>query len=152
MTEKMSNTQLKKLGARLAKSRPRDGSDLDLLDEYRDHINGHLREMEAIVRRACPDVSTRIKTHDTLFDKLTKIDLGKIQDVGGARCVVPDREAQDRLSAVLRAVLPVEKIVDRRADPRCGYRAIHLIVEFPDKCPIEVQIRTEWQKVSKVSS
>ena len=38
----------------------------------------------------------------------------------------------------------VPKIVDRRAEPMHGYRAVHVIV-FPEDAPIEIQVRTEWQ-------
>jgi hypothetical protein len=35
-------------------------------------------------------------------------------------------------------------VVDRRAEPVNGYRAVHVIV-FPESVPIEIQIRTELQ-------
>lgn len=36
------------------------------------------------------------------------------------------------------------KVVDRRANPVNGYRAVHVVV-FPEGVPIEIQIRTELQ-------
>jgi ppGpp synthetase/RelA/SpoT-type nucleotidyltranferase len=35
-------------------------------------------------------------------------------------------------------------VIDRRAEPMHGYRAVHVIV-FPDGAPIEIQVRTAWQ-------
>jgi hypothetical protein len=36
------------------------------------------------------------------------------------------------------------RLIDRRADPRYGYRAVHLIVRI-DQMPLEIQIRTQMQ-------
>lgn len=59
-----------------------------------------------------------------------------------------DRRAQDSLVARLSNLFedsarPVKQ-VDRRADPRSGYRAVHLIVHVDD-VPVEIQVRTELQ-------
>jgi ppGpp synthetase/RelA/SpoT-type nucleotidyltranferase len=35
-------------------------------------------------------------------------------------------------------------VIDRRADPRAGYRAVHVVVRI-DGLPVEVQFRTELQ-------
>jgi ppGpp synthetase/RelA/SpoT-type nucleotidyltranferase len=146
MAEKTSNSELNKLGKRIAASLPNPkDADLDLLDQYRNHLLEHLRNVEEVVSAACPGVVSRMKTHATLFDKLGNFDLAKIQDVGGVRCVVNNRDRQDQLTAELQALLPIDKVVDRRSDPRSGYRAVHLIVIFEDRCPVEIQIRTELQ-------
>jgi ppGpp synthetase/RelA/SpoT-type nucleotidyltranferase len=146
MSIKASNSELKRLGRRIAESLPNPATgDLDLLDEYRNHIGAHLRDVEEIISALSRDVVSRLKTHATLFDKLAKLDLAKIQDVGGARCIVRNREVQDQLTTELQNLLPVDRVVDRRADARSGYRAVHLIVIFDDRCPIEIQIRTELQ-------
>jgi ppGpp synthetase/RelA/SpoT-type nucleotidyltranferase len=59
-----------------------------------------------------------------------------------------DRDEQDRvverLSAAFAAAARAPRIVDRRAKPVQGYRAVHVIV-YPDAFPIEIQVRTRWQ-------
>jgi ppGpp synthetase/RelA/SpoT-type nucleotidyltranferase len=98
-------------------------------------------------------VSSRIKNTGTITEKLRRSDrasLDTIQDLAGIRIVMDgsDRRAQDSLVARLsdlfeEATRPVRQ-VDRRADPRSGYRAVHLIVHVDD-VPVEIQVRTELQ-------
>jgi hypothetical protein len=53
-------------------------------------------------------------------------------------------EAKDQISKFYSAPSCRLREVDRRADPRSGYRAVHLIVHV-DELPVEIQIRTELQ-------
>jgi ppGpp synthetase/RelA/SpoT-type nucleotidyltranferase len=59
-----------------------------------------------------------------------------------------DRGGQDVLVAGLADLFSGERrtprVVDRRAEPVQGYRAVHVIV-FPQGIPIEIQVRTRWQ-------
>lgn len=65
-----------------------------------------------------------------------------------------DRRGQDGVVAQLCTLFGDEdrapKIIDRRAVPMHGYRAVHVIV-FPDGEPIEIQVRTarqhEWAEL-----
>jgi ppGpp synthetase/RelA/SpoT-type nucleotidyltranferase len=58
------------------------------------------------------------------------------------------RAEQDRLVSELTALFAAEprppRVVDRRAMPIEGYRAVHVIV-YPDGHPMEIQVRTRWQ-------
>jgi ppGpp synthetase/RelA/SpoT-type nucleotidyltranferase len=58
------------------------------------------------------------------------------------------RAEQDRvveqLSATFSTAPRAPRIVDRRAKPVQGYRAVHVIV-YPESFPIEIQVRTRWQ-------
>jgi len=59
-----------------------------------------------------------------------------------------DRARQDELVGQLVSLFPNEarapKVIDRRASPTYGYRAVHVIV-FPDAVPVEIQVRTRLQ-------
>jgi ppGpp synthetase/RelA/SpoT-type nucleotidyltranferase len=97
-------------------------------------------------------VSSRIKNTGTIIEKLGRpgASLHTIQDLAGMRIVMDGsgRLAQDSLVARLSDLFedsarPVKQI-DRRADPRSGYRAVHLIVHVND-VPVEIQVRTELQ-------
>ena len=53
-------------------------------------------------------------------------------------------EARDRISEFYTTEGSRWRVIDRREDPRFGYRALHLVV-FVDDLPVEIQIRTELQ-------
>ncbi len=86
------------------------------------------------------------KTTQSIVQKLQreKIRLTQIQDIAGCRLVVPRVLDQDRAVASLREVFPDAHVMDRRANPSHGYRAVHVIVEISGKT-IEIQVRTDFQ-------
>jgi putative GTP pyrophosphokinase len=69
--------------------------------------------------------------------------LTQMQDIAGCRIVVTDALEQDRLIAQPREMFEVT-IIDRRASPSHGYRAVHVVVKVGN-LPVEVQVRTELQ-------
>ena len=79
--------------------------------------------------------TTRVKTTGTLVEKLRReapMRLSQVQDLAGARIVVRDRLAQDK---IVRAISEdcaasgrVCKVMDRRDRPSHGYRAVHIIM------------------------
>ena len=95
--------------------------------------------------------TTRPKTTPTITDKLRRthgMELSRIQDLAGARITVRNLtaqdEAKDKISEFYTAQGCRWREIDRRKDPRFGYRAMHLVVHF-DGLPVEIQIRTELQ-------
>jgi len=95
-------------------------------------------------------VTARTKTLGTLVEKLRRPPLIKfpyIRDVSGVR-IVGDMllSEQNRIGEHLRGVfeLPESAVIDRRAQPESGYRALHVSVAW-DGLLAEVQIRTELQ-------
>ena len=53
-------------------------------------------------------------------------------------------DEQDQVSAKILSVWPDAKRIDRREDPRSGYRAFHLVPKVMG-CRVEIQIRTIYQ-------
>lgn len=51
---------------------------------------------------------------------------------------------QERVVSSLRALFPESAIVDRRANPSHGYRAVHIIARISEKL-VEIQVRTPLQ-------
>jgi ppGpp synthetase/RelA/SpoT-type nucleotidyltranferase len=95
--------------------------------------------------------SGRVKTTTTMTDKLRRthgMELSRMQDLAGARLVVHDLAAQDEARDKISEFYAREnypcRVIDRRADPRFGYRAIHLVVRVDDVLT-EIQIRTDLQ-------
>ncbi len=96
--------------------------------------------------------TTRIKNTGTILEKLRRYGgswLKSLHDLAGMRIVGDfDRAGQDALVAQLVEMFSSEerqpRLVDRRAEPVQGYRAVHVIV-FPSGIPVEIQIRTRWQ-------
>ena len=97
--------------------------------------------------------TSRVKTRDVLIDKLRRehrMALARVQDLAGARIVIEGgRMEQDALAErIVEEFDPwtgnASKLMDRRENPSHGYRAVHVIV-FPEKIPVEIQIRTELQ-------
>jgi ppGpp synthetase/RelA/SpoT-type nucleotidyltranferase len=103
--------------------------------------------------RTPPNRWLRVKTIKTTLEKLARQphlkSIAQIRDFAGLRVVVHDgRSAQDDVARRIAALFPdatrPPKFIDRRADPRAGYRAVHLEVRR-DGVAIEVQIRTSLQ-------
>jgi ppGpp synthetase/RelA/SpoT-type nucleotidyltranferase len=143
--------EFNRLGDRLiAGERPSEADLQDLAtaltayQEVLERVEGHLRDLGFAP-------SGRVKTTTTMTDKLRRtpgMELSRMQDVAGSRIVVRNLvvqdEARDKISDFYTAQGCRWREVDRRKDPRFGYKAVHLVVRVDD-LPVEIQIRTELQ-------
>lgn len=148
MTTPPSKSQIDRLGERLRGSEKPSEADLAELQRW---IQGHdpvLGETARTVREELGLAPTsRLKTAGTILDKLRRqsVRLSQIQDVAGLRLVEDWTLAeQDDCAGRLTRAFPVSRLVDRRANPTHGYRAVHLIVVI-DGYQVEIQIRTRLQ-------
>lgn len=118
------------------------------LDAYRRSFAEAYEEVLAAVRRATRSEPTGrpAKSTSSIVEKLCRetIRLSQMQDIAGCRLVVKDVRAQNEVVEQLREALPEALVVDRRAKPSHGYRAVHAIATAHGK-PIEIQVRTELQ-------
>lgn len=148
-----SRTQLDKLGKRLAEHGCVPEVDQTIFRQFLDFYQSVLDTVCDELRSIGLAPTSRVKTTGTLIEKLQRekiIQLSRVNDFAGARVVLSDGGLleQDRcVQSVVRLFgsddrLP--QIIDRRADPRQGYRAVHVIV-FPGGTPVEIQVRTELQ-------
>lgn len=149
MATTFSKTQIDRLGDRL-----REGSageaDLRLLDEYRRSFG---EAYEAVIRTIRERLQLEptgrpAKSTSSIIEKLGRetIRLSQIQDIAGCRIVLANVTEQERVVASLRTLFPEAAIVDRRANPSHGYRAIHIISSIFGKL-IEIQVRSLLQHV-----
>jgi ppGpp synthetase/RelA/SpoT-type nucleotidyltranferase len=126
------------------------------IEELHALLSAYRPVLAAVVDAVTNDVgivpASRIKNTGTILEKLRRNGghtLSSIQDLAGLRVVVDGgREEQDRVvdriaPSFAEAARPA-RIVDRRARPMQGYRAVHVIV-YPDGFPIEIQVRTRPQ-------
>lgn len=123
---------------------------IDVLVAYRAQFATPLEEFQTqlleLQEHAGIQVETtqRLKRIPTILDKLVRepgLDLSRMQDIGGCRCVLQTLDELYALRALVR-----EKWVCTESDyvsqPReSGYRAIHLVVDF-NNVKIELQLRT----------
>lgn len=142
-----SKTQIDRLGDRL-----REGSageaDLRLLDDYRRSFG---EAYETVVRTIRERLQLELtgrpaKSTSSIMEKLGRetIRLSQIQDIAGCRIVLANVTEQERVVASLRALFSEASIVDRRANPSHGYRAVHIIARISGKL-IELQVRSPLQ-------
>lgn len=158
MTTPISGSQLKRLTKRL-----RDGietpEDLHALADILIYYRQVLERAHTEVARLCTEIphaepmTPRVKTLKTTLQKLHRqpdlYSLAQIRDLAGLRIVVHGTRAdQDDVVARVAAQLPDDerppKLIDRRLDPRAGYRAVHLEVRR-EGILLEVQVRTALQ-------
>lgn len=73
--------------------------------------------------------------------------LTAMQDVAGARALVPDLATVQRIhDRIDRADWEVVRVDDYNATPKVsGYRCLHVVVRR-DATLVEIQIRSEWQQ------
>lgn len=101
----------------------------------------------------CPDsgarVAQRLKRAPQIVNKLVrqpKMNLARVEDIGGCRAVLPDRASVDAVVSKMRARWKFHRERDYVADPKSsGYRALHFVTERDGK-RIEVQLRTVGQQ------
>lgn len=156
-----SREQIKRLGNRLASGDPVPDDDLRLLEEL---VACHMTALElarplldglAEAAGAPPlHITHRAKTTQTIIEKLRRehgMSLARMRDLAGIRIVGAITFAQqDALAAEIARRFPADprepKLIDRRADPSHGYRAVHVEVTL-DGVSIEVQVRTLMQHI-----
>jgi ppGpp synthetase/RelA/SpoT-type nucleotidyltranferase len=141
------------LGKRLVSSERAEPEDIEQLHRLLGAYGPVLAAaVELVAAKVGVVPSSRVKTTGTLIEKLRRNGghtLSSIHDLGGMRLVVPGgRVEQDRIVDGVRELFSeaarMPKVIDRRANPVEGYRAVHVII-YPDGYPIEVQVRTQWQ-------
>jgi putative GTP pyrophosphokinase len=143
-----SRSQIDKLGERL-KAGPTTEADLRLLDEYRlTFVTAYQVVIDQIVALGLRPTGRPAKSTKAIVDKLQResFRLSQIQDIAGCRVIVESIAEQDRVVVELGRVMPRCTVLDRRARPSHGYRAVHVVVEAAGQ-PVEVQIRTILQQV-----
>jgi ppGpp synthetase/RelA/SpoT-type nucleotidyltranferase len=153
VADPLSTAQLERLGKRLIAESPPAEADLQVLHEL---LAARSELLDGAIVRVKDqlglDLTSRVKNTGTILEKLRRQGgwrLGSMQDVAGMRIVGDfDRRGQDDVVADLVRVFSdaerAPKIIDRRAEPMHGYRAVHVIV-FPSGVPLEIQVRTPWQ-------
>jgi putative GTP pyrophosphokinase len=121
--------------------------DLTLLDRYR---RGFRVAYDTVVDRIRTELLLEVsgrpaKSTSAIVDKLRRgtMRFRQMQDIAGCRTVVPSIADQDLLTQSLAGMFDVA-IVDRRAQPSHGYRAVHLVTRGTT-LPVEIQIRTDLQ-------
>ena len=149
-----SRSQIDRLGQRIAESGYVDNNDRALFADILDYYETLLDTVCDSLTDIGLTLTSRIKTTGTLVEKLQRdrgMQLSRIQDVAGARVVLDgDRSEQDALVkkiCSLFLLFPKQPdIIDRRASPTHGYRAVHVIA-YPDRFPVEIQVRTYIQDI-----
>lgn len=159
----VSRNQLDRAGSRVRRSlrdqAPIAESVLGCIDEYRawhlptlrlvqSRLSEFFHQQVEIPEGDLP-ITSRLKTSPAIVAKLgrSRISLPRMQDIAGARIVVPSLEVQEPVIAAVRQLFGPElrHVKDQRAEPdQYGYRAVHLIVRVNGRIA-EIQIRTVWQ-------
>jgi len=146
----MTKSALDRLGTRLAAGNRVSNADLEKLAAVAAVCQRVLNEAKAELATLGYQATTRVKTTGTLVEKLRRESarLSQVQDLAGARIIVPHRPAQDDALVKIRNHFEASghrcREIDRRKDPRYGYRAVHLVVAV-GPILIEIQVRTELE-------
>ena len=158
MQVQLSKSQIDRLGEQLKQASVSD-VDLDLqgLDAYRLSFQETFSQAKKLlIDNNLQEFTQRTKSTPAIIAKLKRqpnTRMSQIQDIVGIRFIVAELKAQNTLADKLQGVFQKSKLIDRRAEPSFGYRAVHLIAFVAEK-PIEIQIRSyfqhEWAQLSEV--
>src|SRR4051812_26864902 len=149
MAKEKSKTQIDRLGDRLKRGQITE-EDLRLLDRYRrtftpayEVVVGDIRD-----KLGLEPTGRLAKSTTSIVDKLKResIRLTQIQDIAGCRLIVEDITEQESVIKSLTGFFRQATVIDRRAKPSHGYRAVHVVVNHDGKL-IEIQVRTSLQQV-----
>lgn len=148
MPRSLSTSQINRLGDRLRRARRPSLEDLDMLELLRGDYEPSLLDISERLRRDLRIVANwRLKTTVSIIEKLRRdrTRLSKMHDIAGLRIVRQmSLNSQTNMAVRIGSVFPQSAVVDRRAHPSYGYRALHLIITH-DGMPVELQIRTMSQ-------
>mgnify|MGYP003426806232 FL=1 len=142
----VSRSALDALGRRLRQGEVTD-ADWLLLHAVLDSYQRALDEVQATLAALGYASTSRVKSTGTLIDKLNRgTSFKSVQDVAGVRIVIDGgcSEQDEVVDAIVREFGASSRVVDRRANPTHGYRAVHVIVRR-DELPVEIQVRTTPQ-------
>jgi hypothetical protein len=116
-----------------------------VLGEHLEVLERVVEIVEAGLRPRQLQPTPRLKSDKTLIEKLLReegMELGRMEDIAGIRIVDEmTRSQQDELIRRIAGLFESTRIIDRRADPRAGYRAVHIRVSL-DQRFVEIQVRT----------
>lgn len=149
----MTRSQIERLGVRLVRSQPPAAGDLAALHELLRVYGDALEEaVTAVQVRLGISPTARVKTTGTIIEKLERHGgswLKSIQDLAGMRIVGTfNRTGQDIVVSQVVDLFSdgarAPRVIDRRADPSYGYRAVH-VIGFARAMPVEIQVRTQLQ-------
>jgi len=146
MAEKLSTSQINKLGERLRKGQARD-DDLRALDTFRrSFTSAYDRVFHELSKSGLTPGGRPAKSTPSIIAKLNRERgrLSKMQDIAGCRIEVDNLVEQDRVVADLVAKFSNATVRDRRIKPSHGYRAVHLVVDSGGFL-VEIQVRTPLQ-------
>lgn len=164
-----SKSYINKCGDIIRKSRKDSDEYIKALSEISQWRNAHTLPLEEIkklvIRRITklgyknPIIGQRLKRMPSIIDKLIrlkKLDLSRMQDIGGLRIVVPSITDVYRICNCLKRntkCVILHSVKDYINNPKSnGYRSMHMIFRY--KCErypalesynIEIQIRTQLQ-------
>lgn len=153
MIEKISKTQIDKLGERLRSEQTTD-EDLVMLDAYRLSFADAYETTVGVINNVLRLTTTGrpSKSTQSIREKLQResIRLSQIQDIAGCRIIVGNTEHQETILLLLLKATAARglktAVLDRRVKPSYGYRAVHVVVEVEQRA-VEVQLRTELQHI-----
>jgi hypothetical protein len=149
MSKELSKTQIDRLGDRIKRGHITE-EDLRLLDRYRRSFTPAYEVVVGAVRHklSLEPTGRPAKSTISIIDKLKResIRLTQIQDIAGCRIVIADIAEQESVIKSLTGLFPQAAVIDRRAKPSHGYRAVHVVVKQERKV-IEIQVRTSFQHI-----
>lgn len=141
------------------------GHALDVISNWRSAHGFPLNTFQVTLRNRSsticehPIVAQRLKRVPSIFDKLRRfpaMKLSRMQDIGGARAVLPSVEDVARLGKIYRQRKTVFQLVGERdyvARPKAsGYRSVHFVYRYHSArksvyngLNVELQLRTRLQ-------
>jgi ppGpp synthetase/RelA/SpoT-type nucleotidyltranferase len=161
----ISKSQIQRLGKRIAAQQgPLDPADQSMLGVFLDHCSSALQVVHGTVEPLVEGygsgrgfelrATARLKNRETIREKIRRdhTNLVRMEDVVGVRVVdiggsmtpYDQDEVCERILGALGPDALRPRLIDRRAEPKAGYRALHMVVEWND-VPIEIQVRTALQ-------
>lgn len=143
----LTGSQIDALGRRLRDSAEISVDDFGLLQQL---LNLHIEPLQQVndgLTSLGLTPHSRLKSTGTIVDKLRRdpITLRGIHDLAGTRVVKQmTLSEQDDLTAQVTALFPDSRVIDRRATPNHGYRAVHVAARIDGRW-VEIQLRTVHQ-------
>ncbi len=125
-------SQIDRAGERLRRSPTPSEIDRRIYDEFRAGFAEPLNDLSLSLTELAGGmpVAYRLKRFETTVEKLRrhKSRLSSIEDIAGCRVVVPTTRDKHELLALVTRRWEVVRKRDYQAEPRGGYRALHVVV------------------------
>lgn len=117
-------------------------AELSRIKEFAETYRGDTDAVAERLKGAGFPVAWRIKSLNSIVNKLRRKHIDKLTDIGGCMVLTETPEQAYQVGEYIKRNFKVLDLEDFYKSPNMGYKALHFIVQANGQLPIEIQVKT----------